>query len=194
VPEKTSDASYRQQDKASGTSEPVVRYQNGAIPPPALSGRLRSTVNLHQTIPTENKTPESSTVETTDIHPTTPDHAFTIEELQKAWNNFVSMRANNGSQMGEQVALNRIFELNGTIISLNLDNQFQETLLNDVKPELLGYLRKTLQNRQIQLQHQVLASDVKRNPYTPQERFNVLVEKNPHLLQLQQALGLEVEF
>lgn len=40
----------------------------------------------------------------------------------------------------------------------------------------------------------IAPNEVKRNPYTPQEKFNALAERNPALLDLQRLLGLDVDF
>jgi DNA polymerase-3 subunit gamma/tau len=161
------------------------------MPAPALGSKLKTTVKLAPT----GETPQNEPTKTAEIAPTlTAERPFTFEQLQKAWAEFAQMREQNGGAVSEQVMLNRTIVCEGTTIKLVLDNLHQEQLLNEVKPDLLGYLRHQLQNRLLQISYQIAQSDAKRNPYTPQEKFNALIEKNPHLAQLQQRLGLEVDF
>jgi DNA polymerase III subunit gamma/tau len=163
-------------------------------PPPATS-KLRSTVGIgaaaapQPAVVQETQNPYAASNEAP-----AEDATFTPEQLSAVWKDFLQYRDHNGGGVHEQIMLNRSFTLDGTTIQLVLDNLHQENLLNEVRYELLGYLRSRLKNKQIQIVSRVMVSDVKRNPYTPQERFNALVERNPHLLALQQKLGLEVDF
>ncbi|MEZ4902058.1 MAG: hypothetical protein R2822_10030 [Spirosomataceae bacterium] len=119
---------------------------------------------------------------------------FTLEELHEKWEAFTRLRQQQGGAVSEQIMLSRALVLEATTIHLVLDNLHQETLLNEVKPQLLGYLRQHLHNRAIEISYRIAANEGKRNPYTPQEKFNVLAEQHPALRLLQQSLGLEVDF
>ncbi|HAK78571.1 MAG TPA: DNA polymerase III subunit gamma/tau [Runella sp.] len=175
---------------------PPPYAQNGL---PGALGKLRSTVNISaQPQPVEETKPVAKTQEdptiTADLPTNWKDQPFTTKELQQTWDAFSSFREQNGGAVSEQIMLNREFKMEGTTIELILDNLHQEVLLNDVKPELLGYLRRHLKNRQIQISYRIAPNEVKRNPYTPLEKFNTLAEKNPSLLDLQRLLGLDVDF
>ncbi len=176
------------------TNEPTITYQNASNN--GNLGKLRSTVNLNASVvvtPEPVKTTSPTTPEPETITWAT-DKPFTFEELKEKWEGFSQQREQKGGAVSEQIMLNREFKLEGTTIELILDNLHQETLLNEVKPQLLGYLRRNLQNREIQITHRIAPNEVKRNPYTPQEKFNSLAERNPALLDLQRLLGLDVDF
>ena len=175
--------------QGSFTAEPPVAYQN------AGGSKLRSTISIGA-IPAVAPTPPKPESQATQDAPasTTANSDFTPEQLSEVWKDFLQYREYNGGGVSEQIMLNRAFTLEGVTIQLVLDNLIQENMLNEVRYELLGYLRNRLKNSQIQIVSRVAASDAKRSPYTPQERFNALAERNPHLLQLQKALGLEVDF
>lgn len=176
------------------TNEPTITYQNASNN--GNLGKLRSTVNLNASVvvtPEPVKTTAPATPESETITWTT-DKPFTFEELKQTWENFSRLREQKGGAVSEQIMLNRELKLEGTTVELILDNLHQETLLNEIKPQLLGYLRRNLQNREIQITHRIAPNEVKRNPYTPQEKFNALAERNPSLLDLQRLLGLDVDF
>jgi DNA polymerase III subunit gamma/tau len=190
-------ANEQQVATVSMSSEPTPTYQNGsngyAPPRPAMS-KLPSTAGLIPSIlPTKGGTETVETVEEP-IITKIPDQAVTLESLKTAWVQLIRHREQVSTSVSEQIILNRAFILEGFDIHLTLDNPLQEGILNEIKLDLLKFLRQNLQNRQLQLSWHVAANDAKRNPYTPQEKFNALAEKNPHLLDLQRALGLEVEF
>ncbi|MFN8347163.1 MAG: DNA polymerase III subunit gamma/tau [Spirosomataceae bacterium] len=176
------------------TSEPTIIYQNAS--PNGNLGKLRSTVNLNAAAvvtPEPVKTASTITPEPEQVQ-WGGDKPFTFDELKKTWEEFSRQREHKGGGVSEQIMLNREFTQEGTTIELLLDNLHQETLLNEVKPLLLSYLRRNLQNKEIQINHRIAPNEVKRNPYTPQEKFNALAERNPALLDLQRLLGLEVDF
>ncbi len=176
---------------------PLPSPQNGL---PAALGKLRSTINLTaQPQPVSDVKPTSVQAPVPPALPAeTPtvweDKPFTYEELKRAWDAFAQLRQENGGTVSEQIMLNREFKIDGTEIELLLDNLHQNILLNEVKPELLGYLRRQLKNHQIQINHRIAPNEVKRNPYTQLEKFNALADKNPSLLELQRLLGLDVDF
>lgn len=177
------------------TAEPTVTYQNAPNGKGLPLGKLRSTVNLSTSIidspePTQVSKPVEVVLDTLPEK----DLPVTMEALKEVWAEFSRMRQQNGGAVSEQIMLNREFTFEEMTIELVLDNGHQETLLNEIKPTLLGHLRRALQNRQLQIVHRIAQDDGKRKAYTPQEKFNVLAERNPALFDLQRLLGLEVDF
>ncbi len=160
-------------------------------PVPALpaNSRLRTTANL-------NARPTTTTVAQVieQQRSNLPDKSFDLAELQIVWQAFVKIREAQNDSETERMALNRAFELDGMTIRLALDNKLQEAALNDIKVELMGYVRKELQNRAIQLEHSVVMADVKKLIYSPQDKFNFLANKNPALHDLRKALNLDVDY
>lgn len=163
------------------------------IPPvrPALptSSRLRSTVNIAPNAVTAKGEDQIAT-----LAPPRPDKSFVFEQLTATWAEFAKIRQAQNDSMSEQLILNRAIVLDGTTIHIVLDNRLQADLMNEIKPELLAYLRENLQNSKIQVEHRVEVKDVKKMIYSPQDKFNYLAQKNPALHDLRKALGLEVDY
>ncbi len=172
-------------------------YQSQPLPAPAkppvpalpANSKLRTTANL-------NARPTTTTVaQVVDEQRTyLPDKPVELAELQIAWQAFGKLREAQNDSETERMALNRAFELDGLTIRLALDNKLQESALNEIKAELMGYVRKELQNRAIQLEHNVVMADVKKLIYSPQDKFNFLANKNPALHDLRKALNLDVDY
>lgn len=163
-------------------------------PPPtrpvkAVNGgsRLKVTIDLNNF---EEKADVSSEQKEAIIQQRQP---YTEEELHKAWAEFVEIRREKGS-MTEVVMLDRVFTIEGHVIQLGLDNPVQLELLNDLKTDLLTYLRQTLKNGQIQIHGFLVEHQTSRQPYTQAEKFNYLAEKNPTLLELKNTLGLDFDW
>lgn len=188
----------------SATPQAPVHGANGtttkALPPkqpiPAPvrppGSKLRSTLSLNASVAAG---PSTDTAEvTTSFNTTRVDKAFNLDDLQDVWSTFARIRKQQNDITSEQVVLNRELTLDGTTVHLTLDNTLQVDFLNELKPDLLGYLRKELQNSQIQIEHKVVIQEVKKMIYSSQDKFNYLAEKNPALHELRKVLNLEVDY
>jgi DNA polymerase-3 subunit gamma/tau len=67
-------------------------------------------------------------------------------------------------------------------------------MLNNIRIELITYLREKLQNNSIQVVGELASSDDKKIIYTNREKFDYLVEKNPMLKELKDRLNLDTDF
>jgi len=79
-------------------------------------------------------------------------------------------------------------------IKFTVDNKIQKKEIEDKLIDFLPVIRKKLNNYHIQMN--ILITDLPANhkPYTPQEKFNKMAEKNPALLKLKDQLDLEIDF
>lgn len=117
-----------------------------------------------------------------------------MANLQRFWYEFSQKRLQAGNSTTEQITLNREIQLNGTTIEIALDNDHQQDAVMNMRYELLGFLKARLDAPKLDINPRVAPQEVNRLPYTPAEKFNFLAEKNPYLLELKQALGLDVDF
>lgn len=116
---------------------------------------------------------------------------FTLEQLRRELHTFADSR-NNATI---EVMLKRDFNLvEGHILKLRLDNQVQMDLLTQMKQDLAVYLRQRLQNNTIQITAEIVESQQERRPYTAQEKFEYLANKNPALWDLKEKLGMDLVF
>ena len=81
-----------------------------------------------------------------------------------------------------------------SIISFSVVNQVQEDEIDAIKTDLLTFLRSAMKNSSLQLKIIVDKHDTERKPYTGEEKFQRLAEKNPTLNKLRQQFGLEIDF
>ena len=155
--------------------------------PSMASSKLRSTVDIETTV--LNTKTEVQGVDNEPILPNFND-SFTYEAAQQALIEF----ANERDIETLKVMLNREFLLEGTTFKLQLDNQIQMDTLVQLKQELATFLRQILRNASIQITSEIVESTTERRPYTAQEKFEYLANKNPALLELRDKLGLELVF
>jgi DNA polymerase-3 subunit gamma/tau len=69
-----------------------------------------------------------------------------------------------------------------------------EETINEDKMNLLGFLRKELNNYSIQINLVLTAAEEKTNLYTATDRYKWLLEKNPNLNKFRQAFDLDIGF
>ena len=155
--------------------------------PSMASSKLRSTVDIETTV-LKSKTKMQSV----DNQPVLSKYndSFTYEAAQQALVAF----ANERDIETLKVMFLREFVLEGTTLKLQLDNQIEMETLVQLKQELATFLRQSLRNASIQIASEIVESTSERRPYTAQEKFEYLANKNPILLELRDKLGLELVF
>jgi DNA polymerase III subunit gamma/tau len=173
--------------------------QNGE--PALIANPLKSTTkssSLKSTsivLPTKNNSNQTKT-EAPEKQAISLNNPFTLEHLQIKWDEFLKVLETQ-KRYGEMVWLQQSLSLNGTVILLTVDNDLQKKMIieDGLQDELVIYLREKLQNNEIKLQIEIaeLKSDEKRI-YTQAEKFNHLAEKNPNLVLLKNALGLDYDY
>lgn len=95
------------------------------------------------------------------------------------------------------VTLNRhkALLLENNLIEIPVDNRVQADEIQLSRSEILSLLREHLQNDLVDLIQRVLEDhEVTPTAYTPAEKYNQMVKKNPELNQLRQQFDLELDY
>lgn len=90
--------------------------------------------------------------------------------------------------------LTQPIEITGAQVTVPLHHPVQETLLNNLRSDLVTYLRTQLGNQNIQVAGEMRNVEEQGILYTNREKFEYLEKKNPHLKELKNRLGLETDF
>lgn len=90
--------------------------------------------------------------------------------------------------------LSQPYEVRGSHIIMHLLSTVQETLLSNFKSDLIAYLRTNLKNNTILVAGELKESEEKQMLYTPRDKFEYLLEKNPLLKAMRERLGLDPDF
>ena len=85
-------------------------------------------------------------------------------------------------------------EIRGNHIIIQLLSTVQETMLNNFKSDLIAFLRENLRNNSILVVGELKETEEKQMRYTPRDKFEYLLEKNPVLKTLRDRLGLDPDF
>ncbi|HEY0742695.1 MAG TPA: hypothetical protein VGD40_14595, partial [Chryseosolibacter sp.] len=103
---------------------------------------------------------------------------FTEQQLRDAWNQFAEQRK---KYQAEYQMLSQPYQLNDKQIVVTLLSPVHETMLDNIKVELAGFLREKLRNSNIQVTGVLTQSDDKKIIYTNRDKFDYLADKNPIL-------------
>lgn len=119
--------------------------------------------------------------------------SFTNEDLSKAWNGFIEIRRENGSEQ-EVAFLKHQYVRNDNVISIQIHNSILENTFDKLKVELQAHLRKSLLNDSVRVELEKLESESKKMLYTNKEKFDHLADKHPAIKLLQEKLSLDPDY
>ncbi len=116
---------------------------------------------------------------------------FSAEELKIKWEEF-RQRLDDSPNL--QSTLSRLPHIEDNYrLVLDIENSVLEDLVNNIKPELVSWLRKELKNSEIQLNTRITEIEKQRVIYSPSEKYMELLKKNPNLELLKQKFRLDFE-
>ena len=121
-----------------------------------------------------------------------PREAFTQEQMQSEWNNFVGKIEKQGKFNLASILCIDTPTLSETTICLELPNATNKVELERQQYDLLSHLRKKLNNYDINLDITVNEELEKQYAYTPVEKYEKLKEKNPNIDLLRKTFDLDI--
>jgi DNA polymerase-3 subunit gamma/tau len=120
------------------------------------------------------------------------DQPYTPEQLQAVWNEFAEQRK---KLPGEYQLLTQAYDLRDKTVIIHIHNSVQDMMLNNMRQELSAFVRTKLKNNSIQIVGEIVKEDTNQKIlYTPREKFEDLVEKNPILRELKDRLNLDTDY
>jgi DNA polymerase-3 subunit gamma/tau len=122
-----------------------------------------------------------------------PKDSFSDKDLEKTWSNYQKLQIKKGEKsMASILATSQPELLENFNIHFMLPNKLMEDQLKLGKPKLLKFLRESLNNYSITINVTVSETVEKKFAYTPQEKYNKLKEKNPHIKILKDTFQLDL--
>jgi hypothetical protein len=119
---------------------------------------------------------------------------FSQGELLDAWGNFAETI--DAPQIKSALIARRPCLTDNWQIEYELDTELQfDRLTLDIKPKLLGYLRRLFENEAVEIQFKISADAGYHQhvPYTDSEKWCLLTDKYPALSMLKSKFGLDFE-
>lgn len=172
---------------AVATPQPTPNVASQPTPPPSGQKRLfgaRRRVDAPA---------EATTTAPADIQLKAEDKAFTEEDLQRAWVRFVEQELSPAQILYRNILRPELPTLSGELqaeVSLPPGEAIHTTVM-EVYPQLLSFLRTSLQNQQLNLVlREKTIEEQAKVVLTQEDRFNQLAEINPEVRKLKEALHL----
>ncbi|MFP4505428.1 MAG: DNA polymerase III subunit gamma/tau [Cyclobacteriaceae bacterium] len=118
-----------------------------------------------------------------------------VIKLRQEWAKFAEQKKLAG-QDGVYMTLNQEVKLldDGVTIPLKLSNTLQVDKVEEVRIELIQYLRRELHNNRINITAELVKEEKGRRLYTASEKLAYLMEKNPQVRLLKEKLGLDPDY
>ena len=125
----------------------------------------------------------------------TPLRPVDLNRLRQEWSKFAEQKKLAGQDSAYMV-LNQEVNLmdDGVTVPLVMTNSLQMDKLNEIRVELIQYLRRELHNAHINVKAELVKEEKQRKLYTASEKLNYLIEKNPQVGLLKEKLGLDPDY
>ncbi len=153
-----------------------------------IKSSSKTTIKLNDLL--KGKTSSEQTTQVLEARPEL-NEPFTTEQLMQVWKDFAIQRK---KLQAEYQMLIQPVEIRGNHVIVHLLSTVQETMLNSFKSDLIGYLRENLKNNTITVSGELREIDDKQLLYTPRDKFEYLLDKNPVLRKMRDRLGLDPDF
>lgn len=98
------------------------------------------------------------------------------------------------SSPNERLIFESGYDIKDTHIQFKLPNTFLYGLFENLKSDMLEYLKRKLKNGEISADAIVTAEETQAKPRTEQQKFEAMAEKNPVLWELKKSLDLDLIF
>jgi DNA polymerase-3 subunit gamma/tau len=168
-------------------AEPPKEVYKTAVKSAMASKRssLRSTVDLTPEVVSRSQTKVEESRPSISSPKTT---AFTPEELQNAVDEFRGKVSSDSVKL----ILKNGYEFEDKTLVFSLSNGLQESTFMEIRQDLASFVREKVNNTEIQFKAVLKKITVNLRPYTAQEKYNAMKEKNPMIEKLREALNLDL--
>ncbi|MDR1226924.1 MAG: DNA polymerase III subunit gamma/tau [Prevotellaceae bacterium] len=119
---------------------------------------------------------------------------FTQAELETAWTKFVAQLNNGKTRLQQAMQQGSPTLLEAYSVTFETNNTLYFNVLEEAKKDIVSFLKKALRNNSLSLSFTVASTDSpskKTLLYKNSDKYAYLVEKNPALQTLKNALGLD---
>jgi len=142
----------------------------------------------------ENHGPRSKQGDDEELKPEQVEqNDFDQEKLEKVWLYYTESVAGQYPNFYSILSTRKPALLENHVIELQLDNRAQEITLKERRADLLDFLRGELRNQKIQLTTRLEETVNQSKPYTAEDKYRAMVEKNPALKTLRENLDMELD-
>ena len=122
------------------------------------------------------------------------DLELTEESALNGVKQFAELKLQSGNRQLYATLTSSKISFNFPTILIELNNEVQREMLTTIKQDMLDEIRTILKNKQAQLEIKVLETVDSLKAYKPMDKFKLMSEKNPMLLELKKRFDLDIEY
>lgn len=168
---------------------PAIKKTSEVLPSASLKDLLKKNgVKSNNEIPSETEEIEKEPDIVEEL-----SEEFTEDELITYWKKYAIMVRDNQPRLYSTLISSEPEVDEKKVIHFLVTNKLQQEAISEIKPDLMAFLRKELNNYSIQLETTISGKEIESKPYHPEDKFSRLAEKNPALNSFKQKLGLDFE-
>lgn len=119
---------------------------------------------------------------------------LTLERAETIIKQYAETKGNAGNRQLYATLIASKITLTDVTICITITNDVQLQLLNNMRQDMLDELRQLLSNKQTQLSIVVSETSSETKAFKPDDKFKMLAEKNPFLMELKKRFDLSVEY
>ena len=173
--------------------EPKTTYLKKKLPTPIIKSTQRPTSGLSLSSIRKKKEHQIKLMEVMVEEEDLPNDPFTLEILIKFWNVFVTkLEADGKYNLAAILQIDTPKLINENTIRLEFPNTTNKIEVERQQFELLQYLRKSVNNYSLTLDISVNETLEKQYAYTPEDKYQKLVEKNKYVELLRKTFDLDL--
>lgn len=121
------------------------------------------------------------------------DYIFNEKDLGYYWREFASLLPKEeAANAGRMMNMHPHLLADQHTFEVAVDNGMVQKYMQQLAPQIEAHLQKKLHNRKIKMTTRVSEANENVRAYSHVERFQMMSKKNPSLLKLKEALGLEL--
>jgi DNA polymerase-3 subunit gamma/tau len=192
VPQINKEGVPLEKTTVSGKAEVIQKFQVNEPPKIELKADTKRTSGLSLKSIKEKKEHETRKIDVVVDEEDLPKEPFTEKELITYWNKFTNKTQEQGKHNLASILAIDTPKVKGTTIHLVFPNETNKIELERQQYELMGYLRKSLNNFEINLSITVNEEKSKKYAYTTREKFEKLKEKNAAIEALRKTFDLDI--
>ena len=157
----------------------------------APGGKLRtSSLSIKKML--EPKEEEEGSIDLSNM----PHDPYSFDDLKLAWRRFAFVMKDKGKETFFSTLTRREpIQLDDHVYRLEVDNQVQVDYIKPQLSELLGFVRKTVNNYGIEVHVELTENPEEEVKFlTGKDKFAKLARKNPNLHTLKNTFNLDIEY
>ncbi len=119
---------------------------------------------------------------------------FSYEDLIRTWQKLSEKNKEKSLSLYTALTQHKPKLKPDNTVLLFVENSIQQDLINENITDILAFLHKELHNHHIRLETEIKQQGARQKAYLPKEKLEELIKKNPHIKNLKDELGLDLDY